>query len=125
MRLVKADASWAEESKDGEEDDFKPTLFNTVVYLIYSTILLSIFTVNYQGHPHMQSLYENKAMFYGISANWFLNILLTLGMNQPLNDTFELVALPHDIFIALIKLMLIDFFGTLAAEKTSSLLLQA
>ena len=67
----------------------------------------------------MQSLYENKAMFYGITANWALNILLTLGINQPLNDMFELVALPHHILLALIQLMVLDFVATFVVEKVS------
>jgi len=122
VSLVKNDPTWAEMAKVNLEDDFKPSLFNTVVYLMYSTILLSIFTVNYSGHPHMQSLYENKAMLYGILFNWGVNIALTLG-NPWLTEMFELVPLPAHIFYALLQLMVIDFFATLVVEKMSSVIL--
>ena len=105
------------------EDVFKPTLFNTVVYLTYSCILLSIFTVNYSGHPHMQSLTENKAMFYGIAVNWGINILLTLGAVPYLTETFELVPIPHSMFSVLCQLQLADFFVTLVIEKVAYTLL--
>jgi len=120
VEMVKADESWAEVKKVKAEDDFKPSLFNTVVYLVYTTILLSIFTVNYQGHPHMQSLTENTLLLYGILFNWGINILLVLGVVPYLTETFELVAIPTPMLIFILKLMAVDLIGTLAIDRASS-----
>jgi len=130
VALVKADASWSHPVvpyspyvRPTADDSFRPSVFNTVVYLTYSCILLSIFTVNYSGHPHMQSLTENKAMLYGISVNWLINILLTLGAVPYLTETFELVPIPKSMFNVLCQLQLVDFCVTLVIEKVAYTLL--
>ena len=48
---------------DAEEDnEFKVSLLNSVVFLITQTMHITNFAVNYQGHPFARSLWENKPL---------------------------------------------------------------
>ena len=42
--------------------DFSPNLVNSAVFLISCAMQVTTFAVNYQGHPFMQSLPENKGI---------------------------------------------------------------
>jgi cation-transporting ATPase 13A1 len=42
---------------------FSPNLLNTAVFLISTSMQIATFAVNYEGHPFMDSLIENRSLF--------------------------------------------------------------
>ena len=40
--------------------DFEPTMTNTVLFLLSSSMLVTTFATNYTGRPYMASLSSNK-----------------------------------------------------------------
>ena len=56
---------------------------------------LFVFLVNYQGHPFMQSIQENKFLHYGFIASFCFMFSLSLEILPPLNRMMDLVPLPN------------------------------
>eukprot|EP00937_MAST-01D_sp_MAST-1D-sp2_P001805 g1805.t1 len=76
---------------DGE---FKPNVINSVVFLLSAIMQINTFSVNYHGHPYMQSLRENTLMWKAVMVGYGCTFTCALEIFTPLNDVFELVALP-------------------------------
>lgn len=76
---------------DGE---FRPNTINTAVFLITAMMQLNNFVVNYRGHPFMQGLTENKALWYCMQVLYPTVLIATLGWFEPLNDFLQLVPMP-------------------------------
>lgn len=75
--------------------DFKPNVLNTVIFLLENIMQLFVFLVNYQGHPFMQSIKENKLLYYGFIASFTFMFMLSWEIIPPLNRMMDLVALPN------------------------------
>merc|ERR1712224_637430 len=52
---------------DGE---FKPNVINSVVFLLSAIMQINTFSVNYHGHPYMQSLRENTLMWKAVMIGY-------------------------------------------------------
>ena len=76
---------------DGE---FKPNVLNTVVFLVDMAMQLIVFLVNYKGHPFMQSIRENKMLFYGLVVSCCFYLVLAMEIIPPFNRYMQLVAFP-------------------------------
>lgn len=76
---------------DGE---FKPNVLNTVVFLVDMAMQLIVFLVNYKGHPFMQSIKENKMLFYGLVVSCCFYLVLAMEIIPPFNRYMQLVAFP-------------------------------
>ena len=75
--------------------DFKPNVLNTVIFLLENIMPLFVFLVNYQGYPFMQSIKENKMLYYGFIASFSFMFLLSFEILPPLNRMMDLVPLPN------------------------------
>ena len=75
--------------------DFKPNVLNTVIFLLENILQLYVFLVNYQGHPFMQSIRENKLLYYGFIISFSFMFLLSWEIIPPLNRMMDLVPLPN------------------------------
>eukprot|EP01028_Stygiella_incarcerata_P005719 TRINITY_DN2378_c0_g2_i2.p1 TRINITY_DN2378_c0_g2~~TRINITY_DN2378_c0_g2_i2.p1 ORF type:complete len:1092 (-),score=243.90 TRINITY_DN2378_c0_g2_i2:127-3402(-) len=82
------------ESSVDLDSDFEPSLINTVVFPLSSIMQLTTFAFNYQGHPFMESLTENKKLLFSLCIAGSLFILCASGLLPPLNCALELVPLP-------------------------------
>ncbi|VDP84701.1 unnamed protein product [Echinostoma caproni] len=60
--------------------EFEPSILNTVVYLISTSMQIATIAVNYKGHPFMESLLENKPIVVSLGVATGGVILLALGM---------------------------------------------
>ncbi|KNB45779.1 putative cation-transporting ATPase [Blastocystis sp. subtype 4] len=78
--------------------DFKPNVLNTVIFLLENILQLYVFLVNYQGHPFMQSIRENKLLYYGFIISFSFMFLLSWEIIPPLNRMMDLVPLPNREF---------------------------
>eukprot|EP01062_Namystynia_karyoxenos_P062294 TRINITY_DN551_c0_g3_i1.p1 TRINITY_DN551_c0_g3~~TRINITY_DN551_c0_g3_i1.p1 ORF type:complete len:1202 (+),score=344.34 TRINITY_DN551_c0_g3_i1:77-3682(+) len=83
---------------DFDEHKFQPTLLNTVVFLVVTLQEVCTFANNYQGHPFMTGLTDNKPLLYGLGSLVVLIVLCTLEFAPWFNEYIELVPLPSADF---------------------------
>ena len=76
------------------DSDFKPNVLNTVIFLLDMAMQLIVFLVNYQGHPFMQSIRENKVLFYGLVGSCCFYLILAGEIIPPFNRYMELAPFP-------------------------------
>ena len=75
--------------------EFQPNVLNTVVFLLENILQLFVFLVNYQGHPYMQSIRENRMLYYGFIAAFVFMFALSFEIIPPINRMMDLVPLPN------------------------------
>lgn len=61
-----------DESDIEGEKDFEPSLVNSLVFLIGTTLQVCTFVVNYRGDPFMVPLSKNKPLLYSSAGTIFL-----------------------------------------------------
>ena len=89
--------------------DFKPNIINSAVFLVSVLMQVNTFATNYCGMPWMESLYENKGLFYALGFSWCSCTLAATDSFPILNDALELTTLPTNEFRNnLLMVMLID-----------------
>jgi hypothetical protein len=76
---------------------FKPTLINSAVFLISSTMHVSTFAVNYRGHPFMQSLWENKPLLYCLAAVGCITAMAASQVSPEITAMLELVPFSDEV----------------------------
>ncbi|EAY03319.1 hypothetical protein TVAG_173640 [Trichomonas vaginalis G3] len=97
---------------------FEPTLLNTAIYLVYTTMDTMSFCCNYTGAPFMQSFSENKSLIFGFMATILLNIICMFNVFPGLNKWLQLAEFPTFKFqLQLILLCLIDVAFCFVFEK--------
>jgi cation-transporting ATPase 13A1 len=105
------------ETKPKPDADFKPNLVNTAVFLISMCMQLATFVVNYEGHPFMESLSENKPLRNCLALGTGFTFLAASQILPELNDTLSLVEMPADFRATLLIVMAADFSLSWAYEK--------
>jgi cation-transporting ATPase 13A1 len=98
--------------------EFSPNLVNSVVYLITCCQLISTFTVNYRGHPFMQSMRENKGLSVCLALLTGITFMFVLELSPDLNKSFKITPMPSDSFkFTIAAIMLLDIVVTVVFEK--------
>jgi magnesium-transporting ATPase (P-type) len=64
------------------------------VFLFCFVPAVNTFAVNYRGRPFMQALPENKLLYRSLQACYAVLLTCALEIFPPLNDLFQLTALP-------------------------------
>eukprot|EP01091_Cochliopodium_minus_P003780 TRINITY_DN13747_c0_g1_i2.p1 TRINITY_DN13747_c0_g1~~TRINITY_DN13747_c0_g1_i2.p1 ORF type:complete len:958 (+),score=285.67 TRINITY_DN13747_c0_g1_i2:626-3499(+) len=90
------------------EEVFKPNVLNTSLFLLTNVMQISTFITNYQGHPWMQSLRENKPLFYFLTSSGVMTVLVALGI-LPMDSMFELAPLNPNLRGKLVIVLFLDF----------------
>ena len=87
-------------SPDGESITipFKPSLLNTVVFLIETAQQVSVMAVNYKGRPFMLASTENRPMGYSLLAVCVGVFVCAFEVIPQFNDLLKLVPMPSDDF---------------------------
>jgi cation-transporting ATPase 13A1 len=94
------------------EAAFAPNLLNSVIFLVGSTMNVANFAANYRGRPHMQSLRENRGLFYGLVALSAMIFAAALELSEDWNKTFQIVPFPSaDFRHKVVSSMAIDIVG--------------
>jgi len=99
------------------DSGFEPSITNTVVYLLSSSMLLTTFAVNYTGRPFMQSLTSNTGLIVTLIGSALLLSALSGGSLPDVASYLELVPLPEAASTEMLGLMGFDFMACLAVEK--------
>lgn len=101
----------------GMHTEFKPSLVNSTVYLIWLSIQISTFLVNYKGHPFMQSLRTNKQLCYLFMGSIALVFAIVNGWSPSLADQLSIVDLPIDFRPILLSVIVLDCLVTFAIDR--------
>ena len=99
---------------DGE---FEANMVNTVCFLFIAITQVTIFAVNYKGHPFMESLWENKYLRYAVIGSTVSGAILVLELFPDFNAYLEMTPFPSLTFRFLMLVNLIwDIVLTLLWE---------
>jgi cation-transporting ATPase 13A1 len=77
---------------------FLPNLLNTVVFLVETSQMISVFFANYKGRPWMKGMMENHALFLSVFACIGGVVVASWEMIPQLNDMIQLAPFPDDAF---------------------------
>eukprot|EP00026_Physarum_polycephalum_P000224 Phypoly_transcript_00224.p1 GENE.Phypoly_transcript_00224~~Phypoly_transcript_00224.p1 ORF type:complete len:1213 (-),score=244.37 Phypoly_transcript_00224:27-3665(-) len=109
--------------KPAPDSEFKPNLVNSAVFLLSCAMQVATFTINYRGHPFMQSLREYRPLLYALVATFSLSVLGASEMFPEWNESFELVPFPNEEFRnSLLAAIFADLGGAWLVEKISRFL---
>jgi len=118
LMAVQAKAmEYSGEEKISPDSDFKPNLINSGVFLISAAMQVTTFAVNYQGHPFMESMRENKGLFYCLMGMGGLTLFLAAELDPSVNETFELVSFPPEFRNLMVPLIIVDFAASYLVEQ--------
>jgi magnesium-transporting ATPase (P-type) len=65
---------------------------------------VATFTVNYQGHPFRESLYENRPLFKSLSIVFGIGVFAAAEISRDFNNWFQLMPFPLSVRFFLLKL---------------------
>lgn len=88
---------------DGE---FEPNLINTVVFLVSALQQVSVFAVNYKGHPFMQGIRENKPLRFSLTLIAVGAFVCATETVPAFNSYIQLVQFPDESFQKMILFIL-------------------
>ncbi|CAK5015364.1 unnamed protein product [Meloidogyne enterolobii] len=75
-----------------------------------STLQIATFAVNYRGKPFMESLTENRPMFYSIICSFLVMVAFASNIAPEMNNKFELVHIPELLRNNLVICIIGDLF---------------
>lgn len=101
----------SKEFKRDVEGDFEPNLTNTVVFQLMAAMHASSFLANYEGHPFMQPMSANRALFYSLS--FFVVVIFATGAEviPDMNAALSMVPYPTAEFRRQILTLLVLDLG--------------
>lgn len=106
------------------DDEFSPSLTNTVIFLISIAQQLSVYMLNYKGRPHMQGLSENKALLNSLLACGALLTICTAEVSPELNEFMELEPWPsRKLQMEISGVIIFDIVGAFLVDRIFTFLL--
>ncbi|XP_075758589.1 endoplasmic reticulum transmembrane helix translocase isoform X2 [Pelodiscus sinensis] len=102
---------------------FEPSLVNSTVYIMSMAMQMATFTINYKGHPFMESLRENKPLLWSIILSGLAIVGLLTGSSPEFSEKFGLVEIPMEFKIVIAQVLLADFFLALLVDRILQFLL--
>lgn len=109
---------------EDEEADFKPSLLNSIVFLMTTLMSVSTFAVNYKGRPFMTGLRDNKWMLALLVILTGIVMYSAFEVDPDFNKEFQISPFPSQEFREqFIRLLIIDVAGTWIVEFVADFLL--
>ncbi|CAD6215942.1 GSCOCG00004244001-RA-CDS [Cotesia congregata] len=103
---------------DGDNDnEVEANVVNSAVYIISMALQISNFAINYRGTPYMESLYENKALFYSLSGSFAAVLALAFGIS-PIAESLKIVDFPSDFRIILLAVLIFNFVAAYIVDRS-------
>lgn len=93
------------------DEDFTPTLLNTIMYIISTAMMNTTFLVNYQGHPFMSSIQENQELLVLLAISFGICLAVTVELIPDLNSFLEMSPIPEEIQQPIMWLIAYDTIG--------------
>ena len=106
------------------DDDFTPTLMNTIMF-IYSFINQTItLVVNYMGEPFMENMTKNPTLNKMVIGIVGFCLVVIFDIYPPLNEALELLPLPEDMMYkcSLVGIMALNWILCYLFENWKKLL---
>lgn len=101
---------------------FLPNLLNSVVFLVQTSQMISVFFANYKGRPWMKGMMENHALFLSVFVCIAGVVVASWEIIPPLNDMLQLTPFPDDTFrYKVVALVLATIAGTFAWDRFCTL----
>ncbi|XP_025416038.1 manganese-transporting ATPase 13A1 isoform X1 [Sipha flava] len=104
-------------STDSDEE-FKPNVVNSAVFIISMTLQICTFSVNYRGRPFMENLVENKPLLYSTFGTIMVIFCLSMGTVEELNEHFEIVQFTDEFRVILVAVLVLDGFGSYVMDRS-------
>jgi len=99
--------------------DFTPSLANSAVFIITTSMQISTFATNYVGYPYMESLQENKSLFRCLVGCAIVAFIAAMELVPPFNWFIQLVPFPAGFKLKLLLVMVIDYILAFGVERLS------
>jgi cation-transporting ATPase 13A1 len=99
------------------DKEFEPNLLNSTVYVISMALQVATFGINYRGHPFMESLWENRSLFYSIAATSGFIFAVALNLIPEFQSQFQMVHFPDDFRWLLVQVLLADYAGAWLVDR--------
>ena len=103
------------------DEQFRPNVNNSIIYVFQILNQVNIFIANYQGEPFMESVNKNSSIMKIIFAILSIGFVYIFNLFPQINDGFELVALPEEnyfrFFIIFILVLNLIFYYILEKWK--------
>jgi len=106
-----------------QEKEFEPSILNTSVWLMQMVLQTSNYAVNYRGHPFMESITENRKMFYTLTTPIIALVAIVLGWLPEFTAWFQLVEFDVEYRFNVIKIICVDIFGAFLVDRALLFLL--
>jgi len=109
---------WGDTESLDTKIKFKPSLLNTVVFLVQTAQQVSVMGVNYKGRPFMLAATENAAMGMSLFAVGVMVFACAFEVVPQLNTLLRLVPLPSNFFRQQILVCLgLSVFGSMLWDR--------
>lgn len=97
---------------------FKPSLLNTVVFLVETVQRVCVMLVNYKGRPFMLGAIENKTLLLSLASMVIGAFVCAFEVSPWLNNWLQLVTMPNLEFrVKILVLLAVSVAGTLAWDQ--------
>lgn len=89
--------------------EFKASLINSTVYIIWMSVQLATFVVNYKGHPFMQDLRSNRPLCYSFIGSAFVVFTCVNNWSPSLTEQLSIVDFPLEFRPIVLGVIVGDF----------------
>ena len=97
---------------------FLPNLLNTVVFLVQTSMMISVFFTNYKGRPWMKGMLENHFLFLSVFLCIGGVVAASWEFFPALNELIQLTPFPDDQFrYQVISLVMATIAGTFLWDR--------
>ena len=97
---------------------FLPNLLNTVVFLVQTAMMISVFFTNYKGRPWMKGMLENHFLFLSVFLCVGGVVAASWEFFPQLNEMIQLTPFPDDAFrYQVIALVMSTIAGTFLWDR--------
>lgn len=105
------------ESFADRDEEFKPSLLNSTVYIISMALQVSTFAINYRGYPFMESLTENKPLLYSLLVSGVSVVALVAGVAPDVAKQFEIVPFPPSMQWIILRVLALDLVCAFVVDR--------
>lgn len=101
----------------GLHTEFKPSLVNSTIYIIWLSVQIATFMINCKGQPFMQGLSTNRPLCYSFGMSLFIVTACVHGWMPGLSEQLSIVDFPDAFKPIVFGTILANFALTYALDR--------